>query len=238
MNTSIDPNNAGAYLESLSRGAVHDINNVFALILSMSEIALLEPDLPSSTSSSLEKIIKYIERGRGITQSIYEYGNSFNHNKELVNFHIFMLKFENQIMGYLPADQKLKVISSSEVSSIRFDENLLNIAILNVCKNAIEALQESEVQSKNIFLTSQLIESGKVLEIKVEDTASGIADGIKKHVTLPFFTTRNRSKNAGMGLTIAQQVMLSHNGKLLVESASDHQGTIIRLLLPICCENT
>ncbi|MCY7295695.1 ATP-binding protein [Alteromonas sp. a30] len=231
MSTSIDPNAPGAYLEALARGASHDVNNVFALILSMSEIALLDSDLPSQAHYSLEKIIKYIERGRNITEAVSEYGNSFRHNLKEVDMHIFMLRFESLLLTLLPKEQKLQVNISPEVKTITVDENLLSRALMNVCRNAIEALQDSTLDDKKIFIEVQRLVEEKI-EIAVIDNGPGIAPELQEKIFVPFFTTRNGSQFTGMGLTCAQQIMFVHSGELLVESPDSHQGTIIRLRFP------
>ena len=53
--SEISKQQADAYLESLSRGVSHDVNNVFTLVMSMSEIALSESDVSPNVGMALDR---------------------------------------------------------------------------------------------------------------------------------------------------------------------------------------
>lgn len=80
----------------------------------------------------------------------------------------------------------------------------------------------------------QLTHSGQQVEMRVSDDGPGIAPEDQAHIFEPFFQAqRGRRGRAGLGLTIARELVLAHDGTLELESGAQ-QGTtfVIRLQLP------
>jgi signal transduction histidine kinase len=73
------------------------------------------------------------------------------------------------------------------------------------------------------------------LRVLVADTGAGIAPGVLPHVFDPFFTTRPRSENLGLGLTIARNIVRAWRGNIRLESRPG-QGTTVLMTLPACDE--
>ncbi|WP_206811891.1 two-component system sensor histidine kinase NtrB [Paradesulfitobacterium ferrireducens] len=113
----------------------------------------------------------------------------------------------------------------SHTPEVMGDEKQLTHTILSIIQNAIESSQPG--QSIKISLTSNMDK----IKLGVEDSGSGIAEDILKRVFDPFFTTRKGK--TGLGLTIAQQIVLAHHGELTLSRPPSGQGTLVTLTLPI-----
>ena len=77
--------------------------------------------------------------------------------------------------------------------------------------NAVEAMSSVSARERVLIVKSELGEFGNV-QIKVEDTGSGIDVGLVDRVFEPFFTTKPRGM--GMGLSICRSITESHGGQL------------------------
>ena len=66
--------------------------------------------------------------------------------------------------------------------------------------------------------------------IEIEDTGIGISKDKLDKIFLPFFTAKE--KGTGMGLALAHKVILSHNGRIEVDTM-EGQGTTFRICLPL-----
>jgi signal transduction histidine kinase len=108
------------------------------------------------------------------------------------------------------------------VASVLADREKLKQALLNLCKNAEEAMPEG------VTLTVQLRASdGKVI-LEVCDTGIGIPEGL--NLLEPFATTK--PFGSGLGLVIARQIVACHRGELSYVSAPG-KGTSFSLALPV-----
>lgn len=105
------------------------------------------------------------------------------------------------------------------------DEEKMNIALLNLFINAIEAMTPGE----GILSVSTQMGQGKVL-IRIGDNGTGIPEENKGKLFDPFYTSK--AKGNGLGLTSTQNIILNHKGTIQVESALG-EGTLFTITLPI-----
>lgn len=104
---------------------------------------------------------------------------------------------------------------SSEYLTIQADLEMIEQVLINLLKNAIEALSETE--NPSLLLTGVYDEN--VVKIEVTDNGSGIIKEALEHIFVPFYTTKR--SGSGIGLSLSRQIMQMHNGTITVESEPD-----------------
>ena len=124
-----------------------------------------------------------------------------------------------------------------------FDPNLpaipclvseFNQVILNLIVNAAHAIGSTikEGQATKGKIKVQTLNSPNWVEIRIEDTGTGIPKEIQPHVFEPFFTTKEVGKGTGQGLMIARSVIVDkHQGSIHFET-EDGKGTTFIIRLP------
>ena len=100
------------------------------------------------------------------------------------------------------------------------DPNLLEQVLINLIKNAMDALEGQKDPVINVHL--QKISNGK-LTIQIADNGPGIPTEKLDQIFVPFYTTKE--KGSGIGLSLSRQIMRLHKGSLEVQSI-ENQGTI------------
>ena len=96
---------------------------------------------------------------------------------------------------------------------ITADPALIEQVLINLCKNAVEAMVTAE-QPKIELMAGTGSQGNPV--IKVIDNGRGIPDEVLERIFIPFFTTKQ--KGSGIGLSLSRQIMRLHKGTLSVES--------------------
>jgi len=109
-------------------------------------------------------------------------------------------------------------VQSSQVESFHADDNLISQVIVNLLRNAQQALSGSE--NGNIRLS--VSKNGDYTNIIVEDNGTGIPEEYANQIFIPFFTT-NPGGN-GIGLAISRQIVLRHGGTITFSSVPE-KGT-------------
>jgi two-component system NtrC family sensor kinase len=113
-----------------------------------------------------------------------------------------------------------------ELPAVAFDEGQIRQALLNLVRNAREALQPGGGELW-IRLVPDAEHAGVVLT--VEDNGSGIADDLRDKIFDPFFTTKSRG--TGLGLAVTRQIIEAHGGTIACRQRSP-QGTTFSIHLP------
>jgi nitrogen fixation/metabolism regulation signal transduction histidine kinase len=102
------------------------------------------------------------------------------------------------------------------------DKSQIQQVLLNLLKNSIESLSETDISEKVIKLKASYTNAGKVL-VQVTDNGKGIPPEIADQIFIPFFTTRE--KGSGIGLSLSRQIMHLHHGTLSAYSVPFRETT-------------
>ena len=106
------------------------------------------------------------------------------------------------------------------------DRQMLEQVLINLVKNAAEALQETKNPEIELFCQ---LESDQGLYISIRDNGEGIPAEKQEQVFVPFFTTRE--KGSGIGLNLCRQIIRLHKGQIHIESIPG-EGTSVILRFP------
>jgi signal transduction histidine kinase len=115
---------------------------------------------------------------------------------------------------------------------IRADERMLRQTLLNLMRNAAEAIPEDSVERQVQVATADERDNvGKHWAvIEVSDTGSGIPPGDLQRIFIPFFTTK--ASGHGVGLALAHRVITQHGGTLTAANGKNN-GAVFTLRLPM-----
>ena len=113
---------------------------------------------------------------------------------------------------------------------INGDYNRLAQVLINIIKNSIEAMDNSD---KKILTIEEVIKDNNV-NIIVSDSGNGISKKILSKIKEPFYTTKNRG--TGLGVSLSDEIVKAHNGTLDYKS-KEFIGTKVTIKLPIIGED-
>jgi two-component system sensor kinase FixL len=116
---------------------------------------------------------------------------------------------------------------------INAEQILIEQVIVNLVKNAMEAMQVLDQKSRRLTLETNVCQDSGVI-VSVKDSGPGITDYESSKIFEPFYTTK--PEGMGMGLAIIRSIIDSHNGELEV-LANEDNGTTFRFTLPGNPEN-
>jgi signal transduction histidine kinase len=102
---------------------------------------------------------------------------------------------------------------------------LLEQAVINLLRNAVEAVDETISPAIEIRCT----ESDSEIAFEVHDNGRGLPDDDTGKVLTPFFSTK--AGGGGIGLSVARHVALAHGGQLKVRRG-ERSGAVFSLVLP------
>ncbi len=121
---------------------------------------------------------------------------------------------------------------SSERPQVLVDRIQIQQVVMNLVRNAIDALEHSSV--REIILQSRIGAEGRV-EIAVIDSGPGVSGDIAKHIFTPFVTSKK--DGTGLGLAICRTIVEAHGGEVWAEN-SHLGGAAFRFTLPLKSEHS
>ena len=139
-----------------------------------------------------------------------------------------------EVLGLLQHDLESNQVAvateyQANLPPVRADRIQLHQIVLNLVKNAIEAMSSVPSGSRHVRVATRLDGNSTVL-LSVQDSGHGIAAEDQDRVFDPFFTTK--PTGMGLGLAICRTVAQDHGGNLWLVKTSSH-GSIFEIELPI-----
>ena len=111
--------------------------------------------------------------------------------------------------------------------------NELEQVILNLLKNAAQAIHLREDDHEPGRITLRTRRNPPWAEIQIEDNGVGMPESVRKRIFEPFFTTKEVGQGTGLGLSVSYFIVTNnHKGQLEVHSSLG-QGTCFTLRLPL-----
>jgi len=235
-------NNIGNELETkemeswirLIRVMTHEIMNSIAPITSLSETLLLLYKTPGTNGAenlkknTIEAFETIHSTARGLLSFVDSYRKFTGIPKPVVHPIGLKLLLEKVIhlerKAIKEKNIKLQVESIDDNVELIADEKLITQVLVNLLKNAIEAINPDE--SGQIIIRPHKQTTGQV-GIDICNTGKPIPQDVLSNIFIPFFTTKETG--TGIGLSISRYIMRLHGGKL-THSTSPQGWTVFSII--------
>jgi two-component system, NtrC family, nitrogen regulation sensor histidine kinase GlnL len=226
-------------LGEMSAGIAHEFRNYMGSVMGFAK--LLSKKLPSSGASEsgqqmIASIMRELTAMNQLIEQLLSFGRHIELHLEPVALEALIRRLLDQLITQTEAAQLRVAISiPADLPKVRMDEVLMRQAIGNLLQNAMDAMpQGGDLQIRATVLEHSFSVGTeghrKELSLEIRDTGVGISRDKLDKIFLPFFTTKE--KGTGMGLALVHKIVLSHGGRIEVDSL-DNRGTTFRILLPM-----
>ena len=217
-------------LGEMSAGLAHEFKNALATLHGYAQLlqnARLDEGARSSATAAL------LQEVRGLSEMVTSFLN-FARPKPLDFGDVSLGPLVEQCaadLGALYAGRRVALAVEGDFADVHADERMLRQALLNLLRNAAEAIPDDEAERRVTVRGSRERDAaGRAwARVEIEDTGAGVPDEDLQRVFIPFFTTK--SKGHGVGLALAHRVATEHGGTLSA-SNSPGGGAVFTLRLP------
>ena len=232
---TLNQNQAEAW-NKLLRVMTHEIMNSIAPISSLAETLQTKIRLsiedPIKNQVDTNDLYLGIESIRNRSEGLMKFANTYRGLNKISNLNLSKASIHNlfdNISNLLQPSLQSKNIGlqfelDTPALQIEMDASLIEQVLINLILNAVEAC-------KNIETPLIKISAKKNIEgiaiIQVSDNGTGIPNEILDKIFIPFFSTKKNG--SGIGLSLCQQIMFLHKGKIQINSI-ENKGTVIRLV--------
>ena len=212
-----------ASLGEMAAGVAHEFRNSIATITGY--LQMLDDRIHSEQKTYIAPIHKEIHSLQKVVNDFLSFARPVQPQFEQVNLKEII---QECIAETAVTSRDVSFQLNGEFSNIAGDESMLRQIFSNLLRNAVEALKESQRKGE-IRVQGTLREDTRILQVEVADNGSGIRAADLDRIFTPFYSTKQNG--VGLGLAIAQKLVLSHNGSIQVESTSE--GSRFRIQFPV-----
>ena len=222
-------------LGEMSAGIAHEFRNFMGTIMGFAKLISKRLESNDPRQNMVQAITQELQAMDRLIEQLLSFGRHIELNLRPVDLKSFLHKQVLHVLNQ-SADRprpKLNIEIPSGIPRVALDDALMRQAITNLLQNALEAMPNGgELRVKVMLLEREVSVQGTVREILLEigDTGQGIPSEKLDKIFLPFFTTK--PKGTGMGLALVHKIVLSHNGRIQVDSMEGH-GSTFRIYLPL-----
>jgi nitrogen fixation/metabolism regulation signal transduction histidine kinase len=202
-----------ARLGELTAGIAHEFRNGLATIHGYSR--LLDPQaVPAQYRPYIEGIRQEAEALGQVVTNFLNFARPEQLSLAPVDLGRIAQRAADDLHHELPTGTTINM--AGEFANIEGDEILLRKVFSNLLRNAAEAC-ESVGRTPAIVIEGRVDRAHRTCRVSVEDNGPGIPAGQREKVFHPFFTSRSRG--TGLGLAIVQKIVLTHQGRVAVNTA-------------------
>jgi len=247
----------------LAGGIAHDFNNLLGVIMGYIELGKMGLPPDSSHMNSLSKADRAIMKARDLAQQFLTFSEGGTPLKRVVSLRGTVKKVVDHIQSHPDLHPKIinslqetdiKINIPVDLWMIDCDPAQITQVISQLVINAAEAMHTQltaaasdnednnkqkgtiEIIAENMIIESQqfgFLQPGKYIRLSIKDRGEGIKQENLSKIFDPYFSTRDRvnQKGLGLGLTLVYSIIKRHNGHIEVNSQKG-KGTTVTIYLP------
>ncbi|MBP0482392.1 sensor histidine kinase [Sagittula salina] len=222
----------------LAGGMAHDFNNMLTVMKGNLDLYHLS-DAEEDREAAVREAQIAVLRAEEVVQQLMIYARKAPVRLRVLDANLAMDQMMMLVRSMVPSRIRRNFVPLERRLHIEVDEGQLTTALLNLVKNAVDAMEGQgtmtiatghEVLEGTPEHHGARLEPGAYVTITVSDTGAGIVAEHLDHVMEPFFTTKPEGKGTGLGLSMVAGFVQGAGGGLRIRSSA--QGTDVTLLLP------
>ncbi len=227
---------------TLTSGIAHDVNNILTPILTAAQLLPLKlPNLNPNERKLLTLIENNAKRGAALIAQVMSFVRGVDGHYGPVHLKLVLREIQQVVENTFPKNIAITTDIQPQLPMIVGDVTQLHQVLMNLCVNARDAMSTGgkiTLTATSCMLTEPQpslvaeIPVGEYVTISLQDTGTGIPEGIVDRIFDPFFTTKEHGKGTGLGLSTVIGILKSHQGYVKVNSHLG-QGTTFTLFFPV-----
>jgi PAS domain S-box-containing protein len=233
-------------VSTLAGGVAHEFNNLLAVVLGYTELALESEGLEPHLKNDLVQVRIAADRARDLVEQLLLFSRQTSGERGPLALRVLVKEALKRARIDLPGNLELVDEIAAEVPKVQANPAQMSQVLENLLKNAREALGE-HVGTITVHLDTVDLDAfpgsdgtnfsaGKYVRLRVTDDGPGMPPEVQAKAFDPFYSTkhdsgRSESDQPGLGLSVVHGIIREHGGDVSLLSRKGG-GTSVTVLLP------
>jgi NO-binding membrane sensor protein with MHYT domain/signal transduction histidine kinase len=220
---------------NLTGGIAHDFNNLLMAV--SGSLELMRKRLPDDPRllKLLDNAVEGATRGAALTQRMLSFARRQDLRPAPVDLPVLVRGMSELLSHAIGPTIRVETHFPLELARVMADKSQLELAILNLCINARDAMPQGGTITIGAREEQGRAEEGLTQDhyvcLWVSDTGTGMDEETLKRAGEPFFTTKGLGRGTGLGLSMVYGLAAQLQGTLLLKSWPG-TGTTVEIWLP------
>lgn len=224
-----------AAIGEMAAGVAHELNSPLTAIIGNSSLILRRTSPDDKQYKLLEDIKTCGQRSKRIIQNLLTFSRQDSYTFEQVSMNN-IIESSLHLVSYQIEKNNISIVKKLSSRTPNFMGNKLQLEqiIINFLLNARDALEGIET-GRIVISTDMKIDTetgNTVIVARVLDNGKGIPQDIIDQIFNPFFTTKEKTRGTGLGLSVSLGIAQTHGGRIEVSSEIG-KGSVFSLIIPL-----
>ena len=208
-------------IATLASGIAHDFNNILGAIVPNADFINQMAEGQPHIQKKAQTIKQAAKRAASLTQQLLSYSRESKAVRKELSVHACVSEAVNLISNAIPKTISIFYEPSLEDISVHADPLQMQQVLINLLINASDASPKGgditvKVSKKNldhkVSFGGNIIEPGEFACLSVTDQGTGMEQELIEKVFNPFFTTKDKGRGTGLGLSVVHGIIKAHRG--------------------------
>jgi PAS domain S-box-containing protein len=225
---------------TLAGGIAHDFNNILHIVSGYVQLLLHKKAEEDPEHDALVEIDTALSRAADLVRQLLTFSRKVDGQPRVVDLNQAVTRVARLFERTVPRMIKIETELVPLPVRIRIDPTQLERLLVNLGRNACDAMPRGgrlSLATDNMVVSRREdrgglgLSPGTYIHLSVADTGSGIDPGVMPHIFEPFYTTKDKGRGTGLGLSTVYGIVQTSGGRINVTS-SPGQGARFDVYLP------
>jgi signal transduction histidine kinase/CheY-like chemotaxis protein len=225
----------------LAGGVAHDFNNMLGVILGYTDLVIDLVESGDPMHDALEEIRKAAERSADLTRQLLGFARKQTIVPRVLDLNATVEGMMKMLRRLIGEQVELTWNAGEGIGPVKVDPSQIDQVLVNLCLNARDALGDGTGTIRIETSAAELgaaacvgregAAPGSYVRLSLSDNGRGMDEETLAHAFDPFFSTKDASEGAGLGLSTVYGIARQNNG--FVDARSEvGRGTVISVFFP------
>ncbi|MCP4347793.1 MAG: response regulator [Desulfobacterales bacterium] len=231
----------------LAGGIAHDFNNILFPLIGFAEMSQEELPEDSPAHEFLKEVLDGANRAKELVRQILTFSRRQDKQEiEPVKVQLILKEVFKLLKSTLPTTIEIRQSIDNDCGMVLADPTHIHQIIMNLVTNAYHAMQKTcglleitlkQVDSEYRDIKDLDLKSRQYACLTVADTGVGMDKSVLGKIFDPYFTTKEKGRGTGLGLSVVSGIVRSCRGEITVDSTPG-KGSVFNVYLPVTEEES